>query len=197
MPRRTPSRTLPAARFGDEVLALLSPLYGTAFRLARDRAAAEDLVQDTLVKALGARDRFEAGTNLKAWLFAILHNTWRNRLRDAGRARVDVDSGLVDGAAALGAGAAADTPESLMLRDSLDVDLQAALDELPEHLREAVWLRDVDELSYAEIARVLDVPPGTVMSRISRGRRGLFERLTGRTKESGAPAPAAGGGGRI
>ena len=76
--------------------------------------------------------------------------------------------------------AAAATPEQLLLRDTLDADLQLALDGIPDAFREAVWLRDVEELSYAEIAGVLDVPIGTVMSRISRGRRLLFERLSGR-----------------
>ena len=83
-----------ADAFGAEVLRYLEPLYATALRLTRNRADAEDLVQDTLVKALRFSDRFERGTNLRAWLSTILHNTWRNRLRDAGReaAAVEVDS---------------------------------------------------------------------------------------------------------
>jgi RNA polymerase sigma-70 factor (ECF subfamily) len=165
--------------FGTDVLTFVEPLYATALRLTRNRADAEDLVQDTLVKAFRFSDRFERGTNLKAWLYTILHNTWRNRRRDAARDAVEVDSERVDEAATLPDGpTSADTPERILLRDTLDSELQAALDALPDAFREAVWLRDVEEFSYAEIAAMLGVPIGTVMSRISRGRRLLFERLS-------------------
>ena len=164
--------------FSADVLTYLEPLYGAALRLTRNRADAEDLVQDTVVKALRFSDRFTPGTNLKAWLYTILHNTWRNRRRDAARDSVEIDSTRVDAAAQRPDGPAAfDTPERILLRKTLDGDLQAALDDMPEAFREAVWLRDVDEFSYAEIAEMLGVPIGTVMSRISRGRRLLFERL--------------------
>jgi RNA polymerase sigma-70 factor, ECF subfamily len=166
-----------ASAFASEVLGFLEPLYASALRLTRNRADAEDLVQDTVVKALRFAKQFRPGTNLKAWLFTILHNTWRNRIRDAARGKVDVDSGIVDEAAALDGLVEPDTPERILLRDTLDADLQEALDALPETFREAVWLRDVEELSYAEIAEVLKIPIGTVMSRISRGRRTLFDRL--------------------
>lgn len=165
--------------FSAEVLGFLDPLYATALRLTRNRADAEDLVQDTLVKAFRFSDRFQRGTNLKAWLYTILHNTWRNRRRDAARDAVEVDSERVEEAASLPEGPVAlDTPERILLRDTLDADLKAALDDLPENFRQAVWLRDVEEFSYAEIADMMAVPIGTVMSRISRGRRLLFERLT-------------------
>jgi RNA polymerase sigma-70 factor, ECF subfamily len=165
--------------FADQVLGFLEPLYATALRLTRSRADAEDLVQDTFVKAFRFSDRYQRGTNLKAWLYTILHNTWRNRVRDASRDTVDVDSERVEEAASLPGGPAAlETPEQILLRDTLDADLQAALDALPALFREAVWLRDVEEFSYAEIAEMLGVPIGTVMSRISRGRRLLFERLS-------------------
>jgi RNA polymerase sigma-70 factor (ECF subfamily) len=168
--------------FNAEVLTFVEPLFATAMRLARNRADAEDLVQDTLVKAFRFSGRFTPGTNLKAWLYTILHNTWRNRRRDASRNTVDIDSDRVDEAATLPGGPAAlDTPERILLRDTLDADLQAALDALPEAFREAVWLRDVEEFTYAEIAEMLGVPLGTVMSRISRGRRQLFERLSATT----------------
>ena len=165
--------------FTTEVLAFLEPLYATALRLTRNRSDAEDLVQDTFVKAFRFSNRYQRGTNLKAWLYTILHNTWRNRLRDASRDTVDVDSERVEEAASLPGGPAAlETPERILLRDTLDADLQAALDDLPASFREAVWLRDVEEFSYAEIAEMLGVPMGTVMSRISRGRRLLFQRLS-------------------
>ena len=147
-------------------------------RLTRQRQDAEDLVQDTLVKALRFAERFEQGTNLKAWLYTILHNTWRNRVRDRAREGLQVDSEFVEQEASRPDGPSVfETPERILLRSTLGADLQQALDAIPEAFREAVWLRDVEEFSYAEIAQMLDVPMGTVMSRISRGRRLLFERL--------------------
>jgi len=167
--------------FSDEVLGHLDSLYGTALGLTRNRADAEDLVQDTVVKALRFEKRFERGTNLRAWLYTILHNTWRNRLRDAARQTVDVDSARIDEMAATQGGPTEfETPERVLLRESLGQDVQAALDTLPAPFRQAVWLRDVEEFSYAEIAKMLDVPIGTVMSRISRGRRLLFQELSKR-----------------
>lgn len=164
--------------FGTEVLGYLEPLYAMAMRLTRNRADAEDLVQDTVVKALRFRDRFEAGTNLRAWLYTILHNTWRNRVRDTAREGTDVDSDRLEELASRVDGPAeVDTPEQVLLRSTMDADLKAALDDLPDAFRQAVWLRDVEEFSYADIARMLDVPIGTVMSRISRGRRLLYEKL--------------------
>jgi RNA polymerase sigma-70 factor, ECF subfamily len=163
--------------FADEALASLDSLYRMALRLTRAPADAEDLVQETYLKAFRAADRFQPGTNLKAWLFTILHNTARNRVRDRARAAV-VDSELVEQAGERPApGDAIETPETLLLRDTLAPELQAAVDALPDAFRQAVWLRDVEEFSYAEIAEMLGIPPGTVMSRISRGRRMLFERL--------------------
>lgn len=184
--RRQPPEDADA--FAAEVLTHLESLYAGALRLTRNRADAEDLVQDTLVKAFRFSARFTRGTNLKAWLYTILHNTWRNRRRDAARDTVDVDSQRVEEAASLPNGPAVlETPERILLRDTLDADLQAALDGLPEAFREAVWLRDVEEFSYAEIAEMLSIPIGTVMSRISRGRRLLFEKLNAKQPAAGLP----------
>jgi RNA polymerase sigma-70 factor (ECF subfamily) len=178
--------------FSAEALQFLEPLFATAMRLTRNRADAEDLVQDTYVKAFRHSGQFKRGTNLRAWLYTILHNTWRNRVRDASRDTVDVDSEQVEQLAAGGIGGEhIETPERILMRSTLDADLQAALDSLPEAFREAVWLRDVEEFSYAEIAEMLNVPIGTVMSRISRGRRMLFEKLS-----PAAPVPAEAAGGR-
>jgi RNA polymerase sigma-70 factor (ECF subfamily) len=166
--------------FEAEALASLDSLYRTARRLTRVPADAEDLVQETYLKAFRAADQFEPGTNLRAWLFTILHNTARNRVRDRSRDVVSADSELVDRAAdapAPGSSIAVDTPETALLRDTLTPELQAAIDSLPDAFRQAVWLRDVEEFSYAEIAQMLSIPMGTVMSRISRGRHMLFERL--------------------
>ena len=166
--------------FEADALEFIDSLYRTALRLTRVPADADDLVQDTYLKAFRSADRFEPGTNLRAWLFTILHNTARNRARDRARDRVMVDSEAVDEAAdsAQFAGARpVDDPETLLLRSTLAPELQAAVDELPVAFREAVWLRDVEEFSYSEIADMLNIPAGTVMSRISRGRRLLFNRL--------------------
>ena len=168
----------PADTVAARAMEFLEPLFATALRLTRNPADAEDLVQDTFVKALRFSDRFAAGSNLKAWLYTILLNTWRNRRRDAARNVVDVDTARVEAAEAATDGPAAlETPEQILLRASVREDLQEALDELPEVFREAVWLRDVEEFTYAEIAEMLGIPIGTVMSRISRGRRMLFDRL--------------------
>ena len=168
--------------FETEALASLDSLYRAALRLTRVPADAEDLVQETYLKAFRAANRFEPGTNLRAWLFTILHNTARNRARDRARDTVSIDSEIVDRAADApppgGKSAGAETPESLLLRDTLAPELQAAIDALPEAFRQAVWLRDVEEFSYAEIAEMLSIPAGTVMSRLSRGRHMLFERLS-------------------
>jgi RNA polymerase sigma-70 factor, ECF subfamily len=171
------SRQARAAAFESEALAAVDSLYRTALRLTRVPADAEDLVQETYLKAFRAADRFEPGTNLRAWLFTILHNTARNRARDRARDAVTFDSGTVERAADAPPDGIADTPETLLLRETMAPELQAAIDELPGTFRQAVWLRDVEEFSYAEIATMLDIPAGTVMSRISRGRRMLFERL--------------------
>src|SRR2546422_11414266 len=172
-----------SASFEVEALASLDSLYRTALRLTRVPADAEDLVQETYLKAFRAADQFEPGTNLRAWLFTILHNTARNRVRDRARDSVVIDSEAVERAAEVAAfpGAtsspAPETPESLLLRDTLAPELQASINALPDAFRQAVWLRDVEEFSYAEIARMLDIPVGTVMSRISRGRHLLYEQL--------------------
>jgi RNA polymerase sigma-70 factor (ECF subfamily) len=181
--RRSPAPS-GAEDFSAEALQFLEPLFATAMRLTRNRADAEDLVQDTYVKAFRHSGQFARGTNLRAWLYTILHNTWRNRRRDASREATEVDSDQVE--AALDRASASDlmnsepveTPERILMRSTLDADLQAALDELPDAFREAVWLRDVEEFTYTEIAEMLNVPIGTVMSRISRGRRMLFEKLS-------------------
>jgi len=188
---RKPSSTrdLEDAGFASATLEFLDSLYGTALRLTRDADRAQDLVQDTYLKAIRSERRFAQGTNLKAWLYTILHNTWRNRQRDKARARVEIDSEAVERSAETahlragryggqGDAGLGETPESLLMRDSLNADLQGALDGLAETFREVVWLRDVDELTYQEIADVLQIPIGTVMSRLSRGRKQLYGALT-------------------
>jgi RNA polymerase sigma-70 factor (ECF subfamily) len=175
----TASRRAPSAAFEAEALASIDSLYRTALRLTRVPADAEDLVQETYLKAFRAADHFEPGTNLRAWLFTILHNTARNRARDRAREALTVDTDAAERAADARAEglAGVESPEALLVRDTLAPEIRDAIDALPDAFRQAVWLRDVEEFTYAEIADMLDVPLGTVMSRISRGRRMLFERL--------------------
>src|SRR3954470_19152757 len=117
------------AQFAQEALTHLDSLYGTALRLTRRAQDAEDLVQDTYLKAFRAAHQFERGTNLKAWLFTILHNTYRNMRRHDGRNPVEVDSEAVERAPE---GPSEPSPEQLLTRQTLDADLQAALDALPD-----------------------------------------------------------------
>jgi RNA polymerase sigma-70 factor (ECF subfamily) len=174
--------------FATEALTYVDQLYAAALRLTRSPNDAEDLVQDTYLKAFRAAGQFRPGTNLRAWLFTILQNTFRNLRRDRGRDPVDVDSEAVE---RLPAGSDLPDPERRLLDSVMDDDVRQALDALPPAFREAVWMRDVDELSYQDIAAALDVPIGTVMSRISRGRRLLLQQLRERRDKANAPSSAA------
>jgi RNA polymerase sigma-70 factor (ECF subfamily) len=176
-------------------LLYLNSLYGLALKLTRNPAAAEDLVQDTYLKAVRFWPKFKQGSNLKAWLFTILHNTFRNDRRGASRHPEDVDSEVVE---SLPIETPEDDPERRLLRSTLDSDLQEALEALPEAYREAVWLRDVEDCSYQEIADILGVPAGTVMSRISRGRKQLYTHLVAarRRAEVAGAVPGSGASGR-
>jgi RNA polymerase sigma-70 factor (ECF subfamily) len=176
--------------FEQDALALVDRLFAAALRLTRNEADAQDLVQDTYLRAFRSAGQFEAGTNLRGWMFTILHNTFLNQRRDRGRSPIDADSEAVEQAP--DNRPAASNPEEVLLRGTMDTDLQAALDSLPPAYREAVWLRDVEQFSYEEIAGIVGVPIGTVMSRISRGRRALYDDLVTR---SGAYARRAGAGG--
>lgn len=171
--------------FETEALSYLNALYATALRLTANAADAEDLVQETYLKAFRSYGQFEPGTNLKAWLFTILHNSFLNTRRHAGRESIGAEADDLERAPQPDE---VDNPEQILLRKTLDAELKAALDSLPEIFREAVWLRDVEDFSYAEIARMLQVPLGTVMSRISRGRRLLHARLTA-AADVGAAGP--------
>jgi len=190
-------RAQPAGRPADavrkdletEALSHIDRLYATALRLTANPADAEDLVQETFLKAFRSAGQFEPGTHLKAWMFTILHNTFLNTRRQARRSATTADSDAVERAAESLEGARP-SPEELLLQDALAPDLKATLEAMPEAFRQAVWLRDVEEFSYAEIARMLQIPVGTVMSRISRGRRWLHDALLARAAERGmAEAP--------
>lgn len=157
-------------RFELEALPYWRPLYGAAYRMTRSVEDAQDLVQDTFVRAYVAFDRFRPGTNLRAWLFTILHRTRTDRLRRRARRPVEAELGDDD----------VGVPASQERLASGYEELERALLALPEAYRAAVVLRDVEDLSYREIAEVLDVAVGTVMSRIHRGRALLRTALAGR-----------------
>ncbi len=172
-------------------MSLLDRLYATALRLTRNDADAQDLVQETYLRAFRSAAQFASGTNLRAWLFTILHNAHLNERRDQGRSPVEANSEVVEQAPELPD--RSQTPEQSLLETTMDVDLRAALDQLPAAFREAVWLRDVEQFSYADIARIVGVPIGTVMSRISRGRRLLHDDLVARSDRFGRRVARTGG----
>lgn len=176
---RKPS--LSAREFENEAIAQLSPLLGVASRLTRNTADAQDLVQDTLLKAMRARDQFETGTNMRAWLLRILTNTFINRYRRGGLERSVLDGPdadpLADGWISASTMESMRDPESQAMRPMLEQEINRILNELPEEFRLAVVLSDVEELSYKEIADIMGCPIGTVMSRLHRGRRLLKGRL--------------------
>jgi RNA polymerase sigma-70 factor (ECF subfamily) len=142
-------------------------LYGTAYRLTRNAHDAEDLVQDTVLRAFRAFDRYTSGTNIRAWLYTILYRVRTDALRRMGRTPESLE--LPEEGPAV-------PPEQEALARGGDA-IARALEDLPETFRAAVVLRDVEEFSYGEIARILDVPVGTVMSRIHRGRTLLRQAL--------------------
>jgi RNA polymerase sigma-70 factor (ECF subfamily) len=149
--------------------------------MTKSTTEAEDLVQDTVVKAMRARDQFQPGTNLKAWLLRILTNTFINRYRRGGLERSlldgpDVDS-LTDGWIGATTMRAMRDPETQALTPLVEAEVQRALDELPDEFRIAVVLSDIEELSYKEIADAMGCPIGTVMSRLHRGRKLLQKSL--------------------
>jgi RNA polymerase sigma-70 factor (ECF subfamily) len=168
------------ARFSEEALVFADSLYGAALRMTRDRTDAEDLLQETFLKAFRAYGRFEEGTNLRAWLFRILTNTYisayRSRQRSPQLTDVDdvEDLYLYRRLTATGLSRSA---EDAALERLTAPEVLAALDELPEQFRLAVLLSDVEQFSYKEIADITDVPIGTVMSRIHRGRKALQKAL--------------------
>jgi RNA polymerase sigma-70 factor (ECF subfamily) len=156
-------------RFESEALPHWRSLYGTAYRMTRNAHDAEDLVQETLLRAFRGFHRYTPGTNIRAWLYTILHRVRTDALRKAGRA--PETSELQDD------GPAVPPPQDALARGG--EDLERALARVPEAFRVAVILRDVEDFSYREISQALGIPIGTVMSRIHRGRASLREALAG------------------
>jgi RNA polymerase sigma-70 factor (ECF subfamily) len=167
----------------------LDGLYSVALRYTRDPAQAEDLVHDTAVRALRFRDRFERGSNFKAWIYTILTNTFIHRYRRQKREREILEGATRDDVERqLRSETARDMarePEHAYLENLLSDDVIQALDDLPEDFRTVVVLCDIEGLSYKDIAEVLKCPVGTVMSRLYRARRLLERKLAGLAMERG------------
>ena len=174
--------------FEAAAMPFVDSLYNTAYRMARNPQDAEDLVQETYLKAYKYYDKFQEGTNFKAWLFKILKNTFINRYRklqsqpiqnafsdieDAFESQVSQEVNRIP------------SPEEEVLADVLDEHVQQALDELPEDYRMVIMLADIEGFAYKEIASILEIPVGTVMSRLYRGRRLLEATMLRYAREHG------------
>jgi len=163
---------------------LFASLYNLAHWLAQDRSEAEDLVQETFAKALKGFDSFQPGTNFRAWIYRILRNTFLTS-RTGLEARGEVLFSEEDGDAGQGIDPATEvTPESILLAAAEHEMITSALEQLPVAQREIILLCDVEEMSYREIAEVLSIPMGTVMSRLARARKAMRELLMQKTRSA-------------
>ncbi|MFZ0678405.1 sigma-70 family RNA polymerase sigma factor [Candidatus Binatus sp.] len=175
-------------RFEDEALPHLDALYTMAIRLARNPDDANDLLQETVLRAYRFFHQFETGTNCRAWMLTILFNNFRNGYRKYSREQPasspEEFDRKVEGES-LRTDPAGSNPEALLSGRGMEGEVEAALGGLPAEFREAILLVDVEELSYQEVSGVLDVPIGTVKSRVSRGRAILRDALANFAKERG------------
>lgn len=166
-------------------------LFSTAVRMTRNRSDAEDLVQETYLKAWRAFDSYQDGTNLRAWLFRIMTNTYINKYNAAQRRPSETELDEVEELFLFRRLGSFDTSsmsasaEDQMMEMFTDDEVKNAIEELPETYRMPLLLSDVDGFSYKEIAEMLDIPIGTVMSRLHRGRKSMQKRLYDFAKERG------------
>jgi RNA polymerase sigma-70 factor (ECF subfamily) len=176
-------------RFVEQALPLLDQLYRAAWRYTHSHADAEDLVQETMMKAYRSFGQFSQGTNIRAWLFRILTTTWINRYRSKqcrpAEVLVEQLTDLEFNPAVRQASVASASAELMALETLGDDQVKAALGALPEAQRMAIFYVDVEGFRYAEVAALLDVPVGTVMSRLHRGRRSLRRLLVEQGRERG------------
>ncbi|HEY2104207.1 MAG TPA: sigma-70 family RNA polymerase sigma factor [Candidatus Binataceae bacterium] len=181
----------PARReiFQQEALPHLDHLYTVALHLARNRNDAQDLVQETMLRALRFFGQFTPGTNCRAWLLTILYNVFRNRYRQsaAGERVTDTEQEFQDQVEEMGlrSDMPSNDPQTAVFDRLLEGEVQEALDSLPEDFRTVLLMVDIQELRYEEAAEVLDIPLGTVRSRISRARAMLKKALAGFARERG------------
>ena len=184
------------AKFEDDAMQFAPQLYAAAMRMTRNPADAEDLVQETFLKAYRAYHTFTEGPNLKAWLYRILTNTYINRYRKLSRRPKEVDLGEVEDlylyrkVSTAGTREASRSAEEEVLSGFVDSDVKQAIEALPENFRLPVLLADVEGFSYKEISDIMDVPIGTVMSRLHRGRKALQKALWEFASERGLTGPS-------
>lgn len=182
------------ANFERDAMEYAPQLYSAALRMTRNPADAEDVVQETFLKAYRAYNTFQEGTNLKAWLYRILTNTYINKYRKQQRRPSEVELGELQDLylyRRLGEEAGAThSAETEVLEQFVDVNIIEALESLPENFRMPVLLADVEDFSYKEIAEILDIPIGTVMSRLHRGRKALQRKLWNLAQERGIAGSA-------
>jgi RNA polymerase sigma-70 factor (ECF subfamily) len=190
----------PRARFEKEAVPYLQELYASAMRLARNRESAEDLVSEVYQRAWKSFHQFQPGTNLRAWLYKILTNTYINHYRHKQRqpTLVELDKpteaeegngGNLYDRLASSSDDPTENPERVLSNHILDDHLKSAIDELPEEFRMAIILCDVQNFSYQDIAEMLKIPIGTVRSRLWRGRRLLQQILWKQAVETGIVSP--------
>ena len=184
--------------FADQAMQYAPQLYSAALRMTRNQADAEDLVQETYLRGFRSFHTFQEGTNLRAWLFRILTNAYINRYRAKQRRPIESDLGQVEDLylyrrlGAMETAAAGQSAEDQFLDLFTDDEVKQALEDLPDNFRLPVILADVEGFSYKEIAEMLDIPIGTVMSRLHRGRkamqRALYEYAEARGLTAAQPA---------
>ena len=175
-------------RFERDALQYMNQLYAAALRYTKNPEDAQDLVQDTYAKAYTSFHQFEPGTNLKAWLYRVLTTTFINTYRKDQRRPQTSDSELEDWQIAEASSHTSDqgkSTEDVVLENLPDSDIKKALAEIPEEFRMVVYLADVEGFAYKEIAEIVGVPVGTVMSRLHRGRKQLREKLSDYARERG------------